>query len=594
MAINPNNQIHFGRLLKAREWSYGSLKSYRENRLTFIKNYVGSHYSEEGSVKDLPVNMMELATSIYRRQIISGPPRASITVRNRNLRHIARNFEVVLSFIADEMHLQDTFDTLVGMAMFGPAFAKVGVAADSSRFPPGWDLADTEPVTHDPGRPFVDAISLDDWCHDMTAKRWSAVRFMEDRYPVSADWARERYPDAADQIGEMMNPNVNKDGGDRARKVGSGHRNTEADAEEMVELRDMWLVQEGLIVTVLDEAPEKPLHVIEWEGPERGPYHMLSFTKVEDQTMPLPPAALWLDLHELYNNIWRKLSRQARRMKEVLGAAGDEEDIERVKNSNDGDIIRLNDPNALAVARYGGMDPNLIAGAIQVNEILSRLMGNIDALGGLSPQAETLGQENILTQNASQRLAHMQERALEFMDHVLEDVGDWVWNDPTTEIDGLVKSVEGTDIELPIKWTPEMREGDYLDFNVTVESHSLRRQSPMAKLNTALTLFNQFIAPSAQFMQAQGTQIDYEGAIRQFSEWANIPELKDLIFAVTPDPASLTQGFEQRQSPTTTRTNVRVNRPGATERGKNDAMTRILSGAGVQASEVAQIGRPSA
>ena len=44
-------------------------------------------------------------------------------------------------------------------------------------------------------------------------------------------------------------------------------------------------------------------------------------------------------------------------------------------------------------------------------------------------------------------------------------------------------------------------------------------------------------------------------------------------------------GGEARQSPVTTRNYVRENRSGATQQGKDDAMSRILMGADVQPAE---------
>ena len=45
----------------------------------------------------------------------------------------------------------------------------------------------------------------------------------------------------------------------------------------------------------------KPLRVVDWTGPPRGPYAVLGFNHVPSNIMPLPPVAIWQDLHDLAN-----------------------------------------------------------------------------------------------------------------------------------------------------------------------------------------------------------------------------------------------------------------------------------------------------
>lgn len=54
-----------------------------------------------------------------------------------------------------------------------------------------------------------------------------------------------------------------------------------------------------------------PIRIVDWEGPESGPFCILGFSEVPDQTMPLAPAATWYDLHNMINVLYRKMRRQA-------------------------------------------------------------------------------------------------------------------------------------------------------------------------------------------------------------------------------------------------------------------------------------------
>lgn len=65
--------------------------------------------------------------------------------------------------------------------------------------------------------------------------------------------------------------------------------------------------------------------------------------------------------------------------------------------------------------------------------MMSYIAGNLDVLGGLSAQSDTLGQDRILNQSANQRINDMQSRVYSFTTKVIEALGWYVWNDPTLE-----------------------------------------------------------------------------------------------------------------------------------------------------------------
>jgi len=58
-------------------------------------------------------------------------------------------------------------------------------------------------------------------------------------------------------------------------------------------------------------------------------------------------------------------------------------------------------------------------------------------------------------------------------------------------------------------------------------------------------------------------------------------------------PQQLGSAHSQKMSPNTTRTNVRVNRPGATESGKEEALVQTLMGGGVNDDQMKSVSRPT-
>ena len=49
--------------------------------------------------------------------------------------------------------------------------------------------------------------------------------------------------------------------------------------EEMGTLMDFWIPEDNQIITMAEDHSKKPLRVLDWDGPESGPYHILSFSQ---------------------------------------------------------------------------------------------------------------------------------------------------------------------------------------------------------------------------------------------------------------------------------------------------------------------------
>ena len=59
------------RLSEAVGQSFAKLDIYRQRRKEAVKQYVGQWYSDEGSDKAVPINLMELATNIYLQRLVA-------------------------------------------------------------------------------------------------------------------------------------------------------------------------------------------------------------------------------------------------------------------------------------------------------------------------------------------------------------------------------------------------------------------------------------------------------------------------------------------------------------------------------------------
>lgn len=583
------NETRLSKLRQAIGYSRRQLQPFRQQRYEVIRQYVGYHYSDDGASDRVPVNLLELAINIYTQQMAARVPQVLVNTSFRQLRPMAANFELAINQLLKEIRFGETIRLAVIDALFSLGIIKTGLERRASVEIAGY--------LHDVGQPFADIISLDNWVHDTTATRLEQCQFMGDRYRLPLELVKESKAfKNTDNLQATVKTAYNEDGDSKAESISHGSQVDPDEYKEHVELWDIWLPYENLLITIPAEGESKPLRVIDWDGPETGPYHLLSFSPVPGNIMPLAPSALWMDLHDLANRMFRKLGRQAERQKTVLGVqSGAEDDGSRIIKANDGEALRMDNPDRAREYRFGGIDQPSLAFLLQVKDLFVYLGGNLDSLGGLSPMADTLGQDQLLAQNASKRVADMQDRVISFTKDVINSLGFYLWTDPLINLP-LTKRVPGME-ELSVATTfdAESREGDFLNYNIEIEPYSMQHQSPQMKLQALVQVFQQFIAPFAPMMAEQGIGINFEALLNTIGKYANVNELNEILEFTQPSGMydKPMVGQPPQKMGTTRHISERVNRPGATRSGKDAALMQTLLGGNPQAAEMAAIRRPT-
>lgn len=572
--------VDFGRLRTAVDWSMRQLDTPRKKRLDAIRQYVGAHYADGGSDKRVPTNFLELAVTIYTQQLAARAPRALISTSDSSLRPFARNMEIAVNQIPDEIDLGGTLRRAVVEALFSFAVVKAGLC-DSGE----------EVLGHQYGKMFADIVSIDDYFCDMSAKSRDAIQFEGNDYWVTLDAARSMYNDGpATDITPDEHTVTADQGGARAESVGA---NSGADLyKDMVWLRDVWLVRERKMVTYGVKSL-KIFGVSAWEGPVKGPYHMLGFSDVPGNLLPLPPMALWRDLHELGNSLFRKLGRQADSKKTVAAfQGGNDDDVQALKKASDGEGIRYSGqkPDAITV---GGIDAPTLAFYIQIRDLFSYFAGNIDSMGGLAPMTQTVGQDKLLTESATARMSAMRGVTIDFARGIFGDLAWYEWTDPV-RARVISKPVKGTDISVRSAWSADTRRGRFEDYDFDIDVYSMQDDTPTIKLQKIGMAMKEYVLPALPSIEAQGGQVDFKSLLAIVAKLGNIPEIEDIVKFVDPStiqPPAAGAAGPARMPASTTRTYERVNRPGATRQGKDDVMSRLLMGGRVQPAEGAAIGR---
>lgn len=568
--------LDINRLDASVKWSLKKLEKFRKTATDSVTQYVGSHYGEGGSTKKVPVNLLELATTIYVRLLAARAPKCNITSTDLRLMPFAADLELVVNQIPKEIGLTETIQRAVVEAMFSMGVVKVGLRGVSE-----------DPKVGD--EPFVSLVRTEDYFCDMSAHSWDEIQYEGNDYWMDVDQVKEIF--GVDLTPEEDN-NVGDEGQISTRSISVD--DTSTPLFERVRLRDVYIVRTGHLITY-DLRTLKILRDIPWDGPEGSPYVRLGFSHVPSNLMPLPPVHLWLDLHELANTVFRKLSNQATRKKTVtVFQGGNDEDVHRFKTAVDGEAIRSNaKPQDMSV---GGVDNGNLAFFIQNKDLFNILAGNIDALGGLSPQADTAAQEKLIGEASSARLKSMGDSVTDFARAIFRRLAWYAWTDPVRKRVLKKPAGKNTGVYVKVEWTPETRDGDFIDYNLDIDVFSMRDDSPSTRVEKMMLIFERLIFPLQQQLEAQGGYIDMRQLSAYIGENTNLPELAEFVkfqegaqsssrpIAGNPNPE-----YVSTKSPYSRHVYERVNRPGATRHGRDAALMQTLLGGKAQQNDMAAL-----
>jgi len=592
---NPNDEKQLTKLRRSMTWSKTKVLPFRESYMDLLRFYVGHDYGNDGTPDKTPVNTLRLAVDIYGRSLAAQNPNVLAVTFEKTLKSQAKMLEVAVNELLRELDLTVTLREAVKSALFMMGVVKVGLT------PPGEGRLRSP--FYDAGEPYAENVLFDDWLHDMTARRMTEWDWCGNRYRVPYDMVMENkdYSAKARQaISKPTGAGFTDDGPEenRSHTLSQGGGPLKEEYREHIELWDLWLPRDKLVITLPVEGEGPPLKVMDWEGPDLGPYHILTFGDVPGNIMPAPPAMMWKDLHDLMNRLFVKLGRQAERQKTVTfasGTAAQDKTGERVMTAEDGQVIRVDDPSSVREAKYGGVDPGNLAFVIQLKELFSYLGGNLDSLGGLSQQAETLGQEKIIRSQSSQLLEELSDRVVNFTSNIVSDLAYYVYTDPISEIP-LTTRIQGIDQDIPFTWTPEDRTEDFVKFRIKLEPYSMQAKSPAARLNAVFTILQQVVVPFAQQMQMQGLEVDVEQLLDIAAKYSDLPELMDVIKSSAMDIAAMTSpnGGGSGGPPDPSKPNGNYTRTsvatGGTQQSRDGILTRQLLGGGGAQNNPAQLG----
>ncbi len=567
MPIDPENPEDIAKLKRQVGTARRQLMSFRDRRREDIEQYTGKYYGSHVREK-VPVNMIEQAVSIYMRWLVGGRPGASVTTKSPALKATEVELEMTIDDVTREMRLGEKLEDFAMDALFSLGIMKVGIQTMDM------DVEIDDLTRAAPTKIYTEVIDLDDWVHDTQARRFDQITFAGHRIRMRFEAVMDSKTFSQDLKDRLSPTTLNwydSQGENRSETLSRGTEQGQGDRERFIEFWELWLPQEEIIVTFPTVGPEEAVHLVEYEGPIHGPYTTLSFNPVPNNIMPLSPLANLRDLHDLGNILFRKVSRQAERLKRMVGYRGGAvEDAERMAETNDGGAFQLEDPQGVAEIQMGGVSRETLAMFLQTRDLFNTMAGNLDALGGLEPGAETLGQDKLLTEAASRRVTGMQKATVEATGQILESIAWHIWEDPEDDRE-LVETIPG--VPIPIIRTLR-KEGSFEDFRIDVVPYTLRDQTPGEKLRVMQAIVREY-TQVAPLVRQEGIVLDWEWYFRQIGRFTNFSDIEQLILFVEEQQEGSAQEPASK-APVTERTENRISRGGPSQQGSNRTLQDVL------------------
>lgn len=577
--MDMNDEKTRNRLFSSIKTSYRSIDWARNLTRSLTEEFAGGGYGANKYKLDTYINLMNQTVDAYTMVLVANRPRVMVNTKNPALQPFSKQYELAINSLIQEIGLDQTLRKWVMDAFFCVGIVKLHMAESG-------EVQINNDIWMDPGKPFASNISIDNFVYDLSATKFSKVKYAGDMYRIPfADL--EQIAESLELIKDAVP--TSKYPLD-AEKMERFSRGTEVDSDEyepMIDLADIWVPRDGMIYTFIVtksgdfELSGPPIASIPWTGPELGPYELLGFGDVPENIMPSSPASHLSMMSRLANNLLRKQSRRAKAQKNVhLYEPGQSKSVTKIKSAGDDEFVEsLTPADSYHTVSVGGVDPNTQAFLVNVLEMFDKSAGNLTAMLGLGAQSDTATQESLIHGAVNKKEANMQYRVVEGTARIVRGLGRMLWDDKFKVIQSRfeIEGAEGYSVDMP--WTPEDRQGDFSDYDFEIDMFSMPYTSPNQKMQSVLGLITNFYAPLLPVLQSAGGTLNMQEITKFFAEMTNTPQLNNFIQFTS--PSVVESDNETPASPPTTRNYVRKSvSGGGTPQAKSHASQMAWLGAG--------------
>jgi len=480
----------------------------------FDKNYKRSHL----------INLIDRGVFTIVPYLVEGNPRILVETNIGNLRPYAFTSQLALNFIINKMNLAER--VLIPAAinsMFG-----AGITRTFTEFDRVLNLED-EVIKY--GNHVVRVIDDADYIGDVSAKTRDDFIIEGDVYKIPTDYAKELYSKYAD----FISPDCRLTSDYHPEKIANGEWDiNRLSVREYSTFIDVYFYDEGITRTITPYGKTALIvHEVEEDGPGRSPYDFLGYKFFPGTTYPIPPAWAWHDLDVTMNVLANTARQQAESQKDILFVPpGHKSFGKQITNARNLDVIEQATAGEIKKESLGGVNADNYNWMNFAELAFTKTGANPDVLAGRGSQAPTLGQEQLVYQNASRIVNNMYTRWEGFMTSIITKLAWKVWTDPTQHVP-LVHHVPGVG-DLPKIFSSADRVGDFYDFIFKIRPYSAQRTSPDILYQKLLGFMAQWVLPTMQMSSQQGAELDIPMVTRILSDYLGFENFNQWYHTATP------------------------------------------------------------
>src|SRR3990172_1666385 len=318
-----------------------------------------------------------------------------------------------------------------------------------------------------------------------------------------------------------------------------------------------------------------------WDGHRNGLLHFIDFLDVPNHVVGLSPLCMLHNLIEASNRALSKTIKQTDAAKTIarIQTGSSRAELETIMESTDGQAVYSDSGGTFEMVPVNGPDRATMMMVPVLKDLYNWLGGNINEIAGLGVSAPTATQGGQLAKAASGMISHMEAKKNEAVNGACEAiVHNELRDEVTTE---YMSEILPDGQTLWRTLTPEQRtEIDAMLIQVDLDVYSMRYKSPEDRLQTVMQWWTQVAVPGYQIWQAQGGEYDMQALMRSYAELVDEPIINEIAIYSTKSQAELAGAagpLPFKQSPVTTRTNIRQDRGGASQE-LGGALAQSLAG----------------
>lgn len=462
---------------------YDRLKTYRNSRSQFIKEFAGQYFSEyQGLTGETPVNLLFSTLRAYIPNLVMNDPINQVTTEILDMKEYAFLMSEALNRLHKQLQLKKILRGWVTDSIFGLGILETGLCASDNI------ISVEDDVDVDPGMVFTQLIDIDNCTMDPQCTSLDTASFFGHLVRTRRDTLLE-VPGLDEEL-IMKLPKCSTGSVSRGERVEDLSKpNTLSmelsDIEDFVEVVKIWVPDANAIVYIPDPrvtTNDTLIGIKDFYGPKTGPYNFLSFTPpVPNNPLPISPASIWYDLHNMVNRVARKLMKQTDKQRDVFFYRPMYSDLAQdLIESEDQDWLASDDPSAVRKESLSGPNRENVDMLNQLQYWYNYIAGNPDQIAGAKLNAETATGQQILQNNANVTIEDARD-IIETETAALSEKHAWYLDtDPLINIPIIKRETGGKEIQLWL--TPEQRRGSLSLMTCTIKHRSMQRLDPNIRI----------------------------------------------------------------------------------------------------------------